>query len=165
MRTSPRPLGACTNSSPPSQMPTCDAPRETVWKNTRSPGSRLPRRTLRPTPYCSATVLGIAIACVGAGFDPGAVLAAAAMAASFMVGYTRAKSESLGFTPGTGMANIGLAPREVRLVLVTIGLLLTAIGGGIVTPINVAGLSDLRWWAGRPALAGTLAWVVSPPIH
>jgi len=107
----------------------------------------------------SVLFLGIAVACVGAGFDPGAVLATAAMAASFMVGYTRAKSESLGFTPGTGMANIGLAPREVRLVLVTIGLLLTAIAGGIVTPIDVAGLTDLRWWAGRPALAGTLALV------
>jgi len=36
------------------------------------------------------------------------VLAAAAMGAAFMVSYTRAKAESLGFTPGTGMANLGL---------------------------------------------------------
>src|SRR3954466_14038068 len=35
----------------------------------------------------------------------GAALSAAAMAAAFMVSYTRAKSESLGFNSGTGMAN------------------------------------------------------------
>jgi phosphatidylglycerophosphate synthase len=67
--------------------------------------------------------IGIAIGCFWAGFGEGAVLASAAMAASFMVSYTRAKSESLGFTPGTGMANVGVAPREVRLVILTLGLL------------------------------------------
>ncbi len=61
------------------------------------------------------------------------VLAAAAMAASFMVSYTRAKAESLGFTAGTGMANVGLAPREVRIVILTLGLVLTGIGGGVCT--------------------------------
>ena len=44
------------------------------------------------------------------------------MGAAFMVSYTRAKSESLGFTPGTGMANVGLAPREVRIVILSVGL-------------------------------------------
>ena len=34
-----------------------------------------------------------------------------------MVSYTRARAESLGFAPGKGMANVGLAPREVRLVV------------------------------------------------
>ena len=61
--------------------------------------------------------VGIAAGCVAAGFDAGAILAAAAMAAAFMVSYVRAKSESLGFTPGSGMAAVGLAPREVRIVL------------------------------------------------
>ena len=61
------------------------------------------------------------------------LLAAAAMAASFMVSYTRAKAESLGFTGGTGMANVGLAPREVRIVLLALGLILTGIGGGVCT--------------------------------
>jgi CDP-diacylglycerol--glycerol-3-phosphate 3-phosphatidyltransferase len=69
--------------------------------------------------------VGIAIGCIAGGFDLGAVLAASAMAAAFMVSYTRAKSESLGFTPGTGMANIGLAPREVRIAILAVGLLLT----------------------------------------
>ena len=45
------------------------------------------------------------------------------MVSAFMVSYTRAKSESLGFTPGNGMANVGLAPREVRIVILTLGLI------------------------------------------
>ncbi len=53
----------------------------------------------------------------------GASLAAAAMAAAVMVSYSRAKSESLGFSAGTGMANIGLAPREVRSVILMLGLI------------------------------------------
>jgi len=53
----------------------------------------------------------------------GAAIAAAAMAAAVMVSYTRAKSESLGFSSGTGMANVGLAPREVRSVILVIGLI------------------------------------------
>ncbi len=76
--------------------------------------------------------LGIAIGCYRSGFAEGAILAAAAMGASFMVSYTRAKSESLGFTPGSGMANVGIAPREVRLIILTIGLLLVGVTGGVV---------------------------------
>ena len=44
-------------------------------------------------------------------------LAAAAMGAAVMVSYIRAKSEGLGFTQGTGMAAVGIMPREVRLVI------------------------------------------------
>jgi len=104
--------------------------------------------------------IGIGVACATAGFTVGAVLAAAAMAASFMVSYTRAKSESLGFTPGTGMANVGLAPREVRLVIVTIGLVATGFAGGIVQPVTVVGSVSV-WWAGRPALALTLGLIAA----
>jgi phosphatidylglycerophosphate synthase len=53
----------------------------------------------------------------------GPFAAGAAMAAAFMVSYVRAKSESLGFSPGSGMAGVGLAPREVRIVILTVGLL------------------------------------------
>jgi phosphatidylglycerophosphate synthase len=67
--------------------------------------------------------LGVAAGLIANQFPTGALLAAAAMAAAFMVSYTRAKSESLGFTPGSGMASVGLAPREVRLVILTLGLL------------------------------------------
>jgi phosphatidylglycerophosphate synthase len=73
--------------------------------------------------------VGIVIGCVRAGFDFGGGLAAAALASAFMVSYARAKSEGLGFTEGTGMAAVGLAPREVRIVILTVGLIAAAIGG------------------------------------
>jgi CDP-diacylglycerol---glycerol-3-phosphate 3-phosphatidyltransferase len=69
--------------------------------------------------------VGIAIGCIEAGFGTGAVLAIAALAASSLVPYARAKAESLGFAPGSGMMNIGLAPREVRLAILIVGLVLT----------------------------------------
>ncbi len=75
--------------------------------------------------------VGIAYGSVAGGFGNGAVLAAAALASAVMVSYTRAKSEGLGFTAGTGMASIGLAPREVRLVILSIGLIGTGMLGGI----------------------------------
>ena len=67
--------------------------------------------------------LGIVAGCMSAGFVLGAILAPLAMAGSFLVSYVRAKAESLGFAPGSGMANVGLAPREVRIVILAIGLL------------------------------------------
>ena len=101
--------------------------------------------------------LGIAFGCLAVSWDLGAWLAAAAMGASFMVSYTRAKSESLGFTPGTGMANVGVAPREVRLVLLTVGLLITGILGGLGLPDDVT--FGMSWDAGRPELAAALALI------
>jgi phosphatidylglycerophosphate synthase len=53
----------------------------------------------------------------------GPFTAGAAMASAFMVSYVRAKSESLGFSSGSGMASVGLAPREVRIIILTVGLL------------------------------------------
>jgi CDP-diacylglycerol--glycerol-3-phosphate 3-phosphatidyltransferase len=67
--------------------------------------------------------VGIVVGFIRLGETTGAALAAAAMAAAFMVSYTRAKSESLGFTAGTGMANVGLAPREVRSAILVVGLI------------------------------------------
>jgi CDP-diacylglycerol--glycerol-3-phosphate 3-phosphatidyltransferase len=72
--------------------------------------------------------IGIAIGCVAGFFPFGAVLAAAAMGAAFMVSYARAKAESLGFTAGTGMAAIGLAPREIRIAILAIGLIVAGLG-------------------------------------
>jgi CDP-diacylglycerol--glycerol-3-phosphate 3-phosphatidyltransferase len=86
----------------------------------------------------------------------GAVIAMAAMAAAFMVSYSRAKSESLGFSSGTGIANVGLAPREVRSVLLTLALV---IGGILATsqigdcPANVV-CSPQTWWI---VIVGVLA--------
>jgi CDP-diacylglycerol--glycerol-3-phosphate 3-phosphatidyltransferase len=67
------------------------------------------------------------------------VLAAAAMAAAFMVSYTRAKSEGLGFSSGTGLAAIGLAPREVRIVILTLGLVVAGILPGYPEDMDTPG--------------------------
>jgi phosphatidylglycerophosphate synthase len=65
-------------------------------------------------------------------FDIIVVLAAAAMGAAFMVSYTRAKSEGLGFTQGTGMAAVGVMPREVRLVILSLGLILSGVTSNLL---------------------------------
>ena len=91
--------------------------------------------------------LGIVYAAAGADFPVGGLLAAAAMAAAFLVSYTRARSESLGFTPGSGMAAVGVAPREVRVVILTAGLVAVHLGGG---------LHELVGSDGRTPLAATL---------
>ena len=67
--------------------------------------------------------LGIAWGGVLAGEDTVAILSTAALGAAFMVSYTRAKSEGLGFSPGIGMAAIGVMPREIRLIVLSIGLI------------------------------------------
>jgi phosphatidylglycerophosphate synthase len=74
--------------------------------------------------------VGIAIGCLAADFDAGVVLTTTALVSAFMVSYARASSEREGFTPGKGMANVGLAPREVRIAILTIGLILTGLLGG-----------------------------------
>jgi CDP-diacylglycerol---glycerol-3-phosphate 3-phosphatidyltransferase len=51
------------------------------------------------------------------------LLALAALAGSFMVSYTRAKAEGIGFT-----ASVGLAPRTERLVIIVAGITLAGIG-------------------------------------
>lgn len=109
--------------------------------------------------------VGIALGCVAGGFGEGAVLAAAALTSAVMVSYARAKSESLGFTSGQGMANVGLAPREVRLAILTIGLLLTGYGGGLVTPAafvcpaNVGGCPNIGPHFGGTVLIATLGLI------
>jgi CDP-diacylglycerol---glycerol-3-phosphate 3-phosphatidyltransferase len=76
--------------------------------------------------------VGIIIGCTNAGFDLGAWLAAAAMGSAFMVSYTRARAESFGFSSGRGMAAVGLAPREVRTVILGIGLVGAGLFGGVI---------------------------------
>ena len=98
--------------------------------------------------------LGIAAGCLIAGFDPGALLAASAMAASFMVSYTRAKSESLGFTPGTGMASIGVAPREVRILILAAALIVADLAGGIAEPLLYLQTIDLPFGITIDAVRG-----------
>ena len=73
--------------------------------------------------------VGLVAGLATAGWDYGPFFAAAAMASAFLVSYTRAKSEGLGFSAGTGMAAVGVMPREIRLVILCGGLVLGALLG------------------------------------
>ena len=101
------------------------------------------------------TYIGIVVGCVNAGFGLGAGLAAFAMASAFLVSYTRAKSEGLGFTQGTGMAEVGLAPREIRLVVLSAGLVLAGLAGGVGPNLSGGSL----WLAIALAAIGVLATI------
>ena len=59
------------------------------------------------------------------------LVAAAALGASIMVSYARAKSDGLGYSSGMGLAAVGVMPREVRLVIISLGIILTGTGIGI----------------------------------
>lgn len=102
--------------------------------------------------------IGIAAGLVNTGLVWGPEIAAAAMAASFMVSYTRAKSESLGFSSGAGMANVGLAPREVRLVILTVGLI---VGGWLMEPFRSAPPAGWFVLVGALALITLLATITA----
>jgi phosphatidylglycerophosphate synthase len=114
--------------------------------------------------------VGIVWGCAAGEFALGALLAAAAMASAFLVSYARAKAEGLGFTAGTGMAAVGLAPREIRLVVLSLGLVAAGLAGGVAGPAGAAWteLSAGRAWLalalGLIALAAT-ATVVQRVLH
>jgi len=122
--------------------------------------------------------LGIAWGAVVAGADVIAILATAALGAAFMVSYTRAKSEGLGFTAGTGMAAIGVMPREIRLAILSLGLILTGIEGTanpllILQTISLPGGEIALPWAGERWLAlalviitiGSIITVIQRILH
>ena len=100
--------------------------------------------------------VGVGVGCVAASFDVGVFLTTTALVSAFMVSYARASSEREGFTPGKGMANVGLAPREVRIVILTVGLIVTGLMGGTAVAAD-SGQGD--WALGRPALAITLGLI------
>jgi phosphatidylglycerophosphate synthase len=68
--------------------------------------------------------LGLVVGLQELGVLNGTVFAAAAMGSSVLVSYTRSKAEGLGFTSGSGLAAIGIMPREVRLVILSAALVL-----------------------------------------
>jgi CDP-diacylglycerol---glycerol-3-phosphate 3-phosphatidyltransferase len=86
----------------------------------------------------SVVYVGIAAGSLAGGFQLGALLAIAALAASSLVPYTRAKAEALGFTAGSGMANVGFAPREIRTAIMSIGLIATGLSGPAVDCMTLA---------------------------
>jgi phosphatidylglycerophosphate synthase len=101
--------------------------------------------------------IGILVGLVAAEFKLGVTLVACAMAASLMVSYVRARSESLGFSPGTGMANVGLAPREVRMVILVVGLLAAGLLARSVIADYPAGVTGPQAW--QYALIGALGLI------
>jgi CDP-diacylglycerol--glycerol-3-phosphate 3-phosphatidyltransferase len=103
--------------------------------------------------------LGIVIGTTRAAFQLGAWLATAAMASAFLVSYARAKSEGLGFTTGTGMASIGLMPREVRLVVLTLGLGIAGLAGGVTATLDATGSAVLAGALGIIAAGATITVV------
>lgn len=96
------------------------------------------------------------LAAIGAG--PVAVLAATSMGSAFMVSYTRAKSEGLGFAPGSGMAAVGIMPREVRLVILSLGLILTGATAMLDTSFGPAD-TWFRIFDGAILLDAGYAWL------
>lgn len=101
--------------------------------------------------------VGVACGALELGLIRPIVLSVTAMAAAFMVSYTRAKSESLGFTTGAGMAAVGLAPREIRIVILTVGL----IGAGLLPgfPEDMDGAGGAAYPLQALALEAALALI------
>jgi phosphatidylglycerophosphate synthase len=95
--------------------------------------------------------IGIIAGLQAIGIADGTLLAAAALGSAVMVSYVRAKSEGLGFTQGTGMAAIGIMPREVRLVILSTGLVVAGILG--TTPYFLDGESGAGGMAFAPGAA------------
>lgn len=103
--------------------------------------------------------IGVALGCLATiGFESGAIVALGALAASFMVSYTRAKSESLGFSTGTGMASVGMAPREVRVAILVAGLILTDLAGGTYG-VQLCCATNYAFLIGRPWLLGSVGLI------
>ncbi len=115
----------------------------------------------------SVVYIGIVIGCLNAGFQLGAALAALAMSEAFLVSYARARAESLGLSTGSGMAAVGLAPREVRLVILSLGLVIAGLLGGVQAAsitISTPGAAFGAWWLpadsnGAIALAAALGLI------
>jgi CDP-diacylglycerol--glycerol-3-phosphate 3-phosphatidyltransferase len=88
--------------------------------------------------------IGIVAGLQAVGIGDGILLAAATMGAAVMVSYARAKSDAHGFTAGMGLAAVGVMPREVRLVILSLGLVLAGILGasrtGDAMPAGIAAL-------------------------
>ncbi len=121
-----------------------------------------------------AVYIGVTIGLEGLGILHGTALAAAALGSAMLVSYTRAKSEGLGFTAGTGMAAVGIMPREVRLVILSLALVLagllptlpdtsscpTCAGGASLTPGGLVLLVALGL-----IIVGSIVTVIQRILH
>lgn len=105
--------------------------------------------------------VGLVVGLAASGWANAPAFAAAAMAGAFLVSYTRAKSEGLGFSAGTGMAAVGIMPREIRLVLLCGGLVLGGlVGADLVVPDGgFGGAGGAALPTGMLIIEGTLALI------
>lgn len=116
-----------------------------------------------------AVYLGLIVGLESLGILHGTPLAAAAMGSAMLVSYTRAKSDGLGFSSGSGMAAIGIMPREVRLVILSAAL----IAGGILGTGTTAATGGAPMPAGADAIflalgiitIGSLITVIQRILH
>lgn len=74
----------------------------------------------------SLVLVGVSVGCAIAGFMEGVALAGLAAAFASSVTYARAKAESLGLK-----GDVGIAPRPERLVLLSLGLVVAGLLGGV----------------------------------
>jgi CDP-diacylglycerol--glycerol-3-phosphate 3-phosphatidyltransferase len=74
----------------------------------------------------SLVLAGVAVGCAAADLTFGVVMAGVAATFASSVTYTRAKAESLGLR-----GDVGVAPRPERLVILTVGLILAGLLGGV----------------------------------
>ena len=95
---------------------------------------------------------GVAVGCAQAGFVEGVGLAVGALAFASVVTYTRAKAEALGLH-----GEVGFAPRPERLVLLSAGLVLAGLLGGVgaVTVLPVTGAEPIASGPFTTYLPGT----------
>jgi phosphatidylglycerophosphate synthase len=110
------------------------------------------------------TWVGVAVGCMAAGNGLAATLSILALSSAFMVSYARARAEGLGFSPGSGLANVGLAPREIRLVVLTIALILTGLLGGVAAWSSSDPTAGLTTAGNAPFLLGVGAIFVLATI-
>jgi CDP-diacylglycerol--glycerol-3-phosphate 3-phosphatidyltransferase len=103
---------------------------------------------------------GIVAGTAAAGAPALAAASALAMVAAFLVSYSRARAEGLGFK-----GDVGVAPRAERVAIMGAGLIATGLAGGVrqiagTRPgdwIDLPGGIRLLAGSGEPWLAGTLA--------
>jgi phosphatidylglycerophosphate synthase len=99
--------------------------------------------------------VGLVAGLAATGWPFGPFIAAFAMGSAFLVSYARARSEGLGFSAGTGMAAVGVMPREIRLVILCAGLVLGALVGTAPRSIDMAPQAETP--AGILVIEGALA--------
>jgi CDP-diacylglycerol---glycerol-3-phosphate 3-phosphatidyltransferase len=96
---------------------------------------------------------GVAAGCAAGDFLPGVVLAGTALVFASVVTYTRAKAEALGLH-----GEVGYAPRPERLVILSAGLILAFVAGGIAADATVTS-AESAWAGGRILLAIALGLI------